>query len=153
MTSLLWLKYWNALIQTTPAFSTDFTNIFNQTFSVVLKNFNGKSKIGGKNIKTNWINLIKCVKKDFNLCHNVLGCSIKLELGVDFFIICYFRSSSLVGAIHMYWLNSIRVGNVSKVDLLAAFWRLTDLKDLLSWGMRAYLTGIMILESLANIDL
>lgn len=53
----------------------------------------------------------------------------------------------------MYWLNRIRDGNVSKVDLLIAFWRLTELKDLLSGVMRAYLTGIMILESLANIYL
>lgn len=55
ITSRLWLRYWNALIHTTPAFSMDQRKTESQQSLVEWNNAKGKVTIEGRNIKARWI--------------------------------------------------------------------------------------------------
>ena len=59
--SLLWLKYWKALMKTTPALSIDLTKQSIQKDLVALKKSRGVSSMGGVKMRVRWKNRTICV--------------------------------------------------------------------------------------------
>ena len=115
--SRLWLKYWKALIQTTPALYTAETKRSYQIACVLWKRRRGKLNIGGTKITQSWKNLRMCQMASTTRSQtDFIYYFLRLATTVEFSAVTLKTSSHLM-VLELWYLLKKEMGIVDKSSL------------------------------------